>query len=96
MVLIGVTSVVEPVCPAVDEAAAIVEAEWMRLTRPSEPARHPTGELPAPRRSTRRTRTLARTAPTRSECPPHARVRRARWPVSPVWARERSPPVRAG
>lgn len=44
VMLIGVT---EPVCPAMIEAAAIVEAEWIRLQRPSTPVRNATCENPA-------------------------------------------------
>ncbi|WP_139273302.1 hypothetical protein [Mycobacterium paraffinicum] len=93
--LVGDTSVVEPGCPALSEAAAIVEAEWIRLRRPSEPARHPTCELPSARRCRRRTGTIVCTEPTGAV--PSARVRghEPRWAVSPVWARERSPPQRA-
>lgn len=38
----------EPVCPAVIEAAAIAEAEWMRLRPPGGPVGHMACELPAP------------------------------------------------
>ncbi|WP_156736834.1 hypothetical protein [Mycobacterium sp. E3298] len=93
--LISNTSVVEPGCPALCEAAAIVEAEWIRLRRPSGPARHPTCELPSVRRRRRRTGTIVSTEPTDTACSTHARGRRTDWPVSLVWARERSPPRQA-
>lgn len=94
VVLMGVTSVVEPVCPALSEAAAIVEAEWMRLSRPSEPARPPC-EFPAARRCRRRTRTVVSTESTRAGGATHPGNRRPRRSVSLVWARQRSPPVQA-
>ncbi|WP_156737964.1 hypothetical protein [Mycobacterium scrofulaceum] len=93
--LIGDTTVVEPGCPALSEAAAIVEAEWIRLRRASEPARHPTCELPSARRCRRRAVTTVSTDPTGTALSTRARGRRTRWPVSLVWARERSPPRRA-
>lgn len=92
VVLMGVTSVVEPACAAIREAAAIVEAEWMRLRRPSVPVRYPDYELPAARRGPRRTTTLVATVPSRVGCSTRPRVTRGRWPVSLVWARQRSPP----
>jgi hypothetical protein len=92
VVLMGVTSVVEPACAAISEATAIVEAEWMRLRRPSVPVRHPDCELPAARRDPRRTTTLVSTMPTRIRRSTRARATRGRWLASLVWARERSPP----
>ncbi|OBB80929.1 hypothetical protein A5760_17840 [Mycobacterium colombiense] len=92
VVLMGVTSVVEPACAALREAAAIVEAEWMRLRRPSVPVRYPSRELPAARRGPRRTTTLASIMPTRTRCSTHPQDTGGRWPVSLVWARQRSPP----
>ncbi|WP_221044438.1 hypothetical protein [Mycobacterium senriense] len=88
----GVTSVVEPACAAISEAAAIVEAEWMRLRRPSVPVRYPDYELTAARRGRRRTTTLVATVPLRVGCSTRPRAAGARWPVSLVWARQRSPP----
>ncbi|WP_156749726.1 hypothetical protein [Mycobacterium sp. E1747] len=93
--LIGDTSVVEPGCPALSEAAAIVEAEWIRLRRPSEPARHPTSELPSARRCPRRTGTIVFTEAAGTTASTRPLGRRTRWPVSVVWARERSPPRQA-
>jgi hypothetical protein len=94
VVLMGVTSVVEPACAAISEAAAIVEAEWMRLRRPSVPVRYPKCELPAARRGRRRTTTLVSIAPTRVRCSTPPRATDGRWLVSLVWARQRSPPLR--
>lgn len=42
-----------PVCPAIIEAAAIVEAEWMRLSVPRTPARRLRVRWPARRVSVR-------------------------------------------
>lgn len=95
MVLIGATSVAEPACPALSEAAAIVEAEWIRLERLGGPARHAVCELPAARRCRRRTGTAVSTDSAGTRRYASTRERRARWPVSPVWARQRSPPIRA-
>ena len=94
VVLMGVTTGVEPACPALSEAAAIVEAEWMRLSRPSEPVRPP-GEFPAARRCRRRRSTMVSTESTRAGRTTHPGGRRPRWPVSLVWARQRSPPMQA-
>jgi hypothetical protein len=92
VVLMGVTSVAEPACAAIREAAAILEAEWMRLRRPSVPVRHPNCELPAARRDPRRMTTLVSTMPTRIRCSTRPSAIKGRWPASLVWARERSPP----
>jgi hypothetical protein len=92
VVLMGVTSGVEPACAAIREAAAIVEAEWMRLRRPSVPVRYPNCELPAARRERRRTSTLVSIAPTRVRRSTPPRAADGRWPASLVWARQRSPP----
>ncbi len=85
--------VAAPVCPALIEAAAIVEAEWMRLRPSSGPARHVTCELPAPQRD----RCLPHTVVTTKPTPPAGRTRcgelPVRRPVRRVWARERSPPA---
>ncbi|ORA11550.1 hypothetical protein [Mycobacterium arosiense] len=94
VVLMGVTSVVEPACAAISEAAAIVEAEWMRLRRPSLPVRYPNCELPAARAARPRTTILVYTMPTRVMCSTSPRATTGRWPVSLVWARQRSPPLR--
>jgi hypothetical protein len=84
----------EPVCPAMIEAAAIVEAEWMRLRPPGGPACRVTCERPAPRISRSPLRTGVTTEPRRHVRPSCRAELRLRWPVSMVWARERSPPVR--
>ncbi|OBF56369.1 hypothetical protein A5756_11145 [Mycobacterium sp. 852002-53434_SCH5985345] len=93
VVLMGVASVVEPVCPVMHEAAAIVEAEWVRLRRESEPARHPSCEFPTARRCRRQTSTLVSTESTRAGRAAHTLGRRTRWPASLIWARQRSPPA---
>lgn len=95
VMLMGVTSVVEPVCPAMTEAAAIVEAEWIRLRRPSEPARHPVCELPSARRCPPRTNTMVARDSRPTKCSPRTRRHVDRCPISLVWARQRSPPVHA-
>ena len=82
---------VEPVCPAVIEAAAIVEAEWMRL-RP--PGGHVVCELPAPSQCRHRPRNVVTTKPRPPARPSRSAELRLRWPVHTVWARERSPPPR--
>lgn len=88
-------AVVEPVCPAVFEAAAIVEAEWIRLRRSSAPVHHATWGLRARLRSRRRVRTVVTTMPTSQPLTAqHGRLRPRR-PVGAVWARERSPPIRS-
>jgi hypothetical protein len=94
VVLMGVTSVVEPVCPVVREAAAIVEAEWIRLRRRSEPARYSSCEFPAARRCPCRMSTLVSTESTRAGHLTHTLGRQVRSPVSLIWARQRSPPAR--
>ncbi|MCV7099851.1 hypothetical protein [Mycobacterium palustre] len=84
----------EPVCPAMIEAAAIVGAEWMRLRPPGEPACYVTCERPAPRTSPRTLRAKVTTRPRPPARPWRRADLRLRWPVSMVWARERSPPAR--
>ena len=85
---------VEPVCPAVIEAAAIVEAEWMRLRPPGGPGGHVVCELPAPRTARRPPRTVVTIKPRPPARPCRSAELRLRWPVRAVWARERSPPPR--
>jgi len=81
-----------------DEAAAIVEAEWMRLQQDEalwerELADLP-ADLPAPRPGPPRVgiTTTARRWP--SQPMPHNRRRwpTRRWPATPIWATQRSPP----
>ena len=81
-----------------DEAAVIVEAEWMRLQQDvalweREPADLP-ADLPAPRPGPPRVGVTTTTR--RRPRPPMPRDRRrwpARpWPATPVWATQRSPP----
>ncbi|OBG75129.1 hypothetical protein A5700_02350 [Mycobacterium sp. E1214] len=96
VVLMGVTSVDELACAAISEAAAIVEAEWIRLRRPGMPVRHPAGELPAARALPRHTATAIGTIAPRRTASTRSRVSRGRWPAAPIWARQRSPPRRQG
>jgi hypothetical protein len=82
-----------------DEAAAIVEAEWMRLQQDKalwerELADLP-ADLPAPRPGPPRVGVTTTTR--RRPRPPMPRDRRRRWlkrpwPATPVWATQRSPP----
>ena len=83
-----------PVCPAMIEAAAIVEAEWMRLRPPGGPGGHVVRELPAPRTARRPPRIVVTTKPRPPARPSRGAELRLRWPVHTVWARERSPPPR--
>ncbi|ORW39080.1 hypothetical protein AWB89_22935 [Mycobacterium paraense] len=85
----------EPVCPAIIEAAAIVEAEWMRLNPSSRPAPRVTCELPAPRHVRRPAHTLVATQRRPRALPTCGTQLRVRWPACRVWARERSPPAGA-
>jgi hypothetical protein len=83
-----------------DDAAAIVEAEWVRLqdeARWEDEVADLCTDLPAPRPAPPRTRVTATTARLRS-CPSRPDDRR-RWPTwrgpaAPVWATQRSPPLR--
>lgn len=84
-----------PVCPAVIEAAAIVEAEWMRLSLSGRPARRVTCERPAPRQDRRRAGAFVTTQPSPRTLPPGGAELRVRRPSCRVWARERSPPAAA-
>lgn len=82
-----------------DEAAAIVEAEWMRLQDEAlweEEIADLCAVLPAPRPAPPRTQVTATTARPRS-CPSMSEGLR-RWPTwrrsaTPVWATQRSPPL---
>jgi hypothetical protein len=82
-----------------DEAAAIVEAEWMRLQDEAlweDEVADLCADLPAPRPAPPSTRVTAATARPRS-CP--SMPDRRRWPTwrgpaTPVWATQRSPPLR--
>ena len=82
-----------------DEAAAIVEAEWMRLRDEAlweDEVTDLCADLPAPRRAPPSTRVSATTARLRS-CPSMPDGRRWptwRGPATPVWATQRSPPLR--
>jgi hypothetical protein len=78
---------------AMIEAAAIVEAEWVRLRPSRGPVDDVACDRPAPRPHLPRARTLVTTKPTPRARPIHAGELRLRWPVRAVWARERSPPA---
>lgn len=81
-----------------DEAAAIVEAEWMRLQQDHARWEHEladlVAELPAPRRSPRRVGvTTAWPQRPRQPVPEERRRQPTRpGPPLPVWACQRSPP----
>jgi hypothetical protein len=83
-----------------DEAAAIVEAEWVRLQDEALWEDEVTDlftDLPAPRAAPPPTRVTATTERPWS-CPSRLDDRR-RWPTwrgpaAPVWATQRSPPLR--
>jgi len=81
-----------------EEAAAIVEAEWMRLQQDEalweRELADLSAELPAPRPTPPR---VGVTTPQRRlPGPPMSGDRRRwptrRWPATPVWATQRSPP----
>ena len=85
-----------------DEAAAIVEAEWMRLQQDEalwerELADLP-ADLPAPRPGPPRVGATITVRRWPSQPLPHDRRRwPARpWPATPVWATQRSPPSPRG
>lgn len=77
-------TIVLPECPAIIEAAAIVEAEWMRLSTPATPVRRVTCS------------TLVTTMPPPRTCVTPGDELRVRWPAGRVRARQRSPPAWAG
>ena len=81
-----------------DEAAAIVEAEWMRLQQDEarwerELADLP-ADLPAPRPGPPRVgaTTTVRRWPSQPLPHDHHWWPARRWPATPVWATQRSPP----
>ena len=81
-----------------DEAAAIVEAEWIRLQQDEalwerELADLP-ADLPAPRPGPPRVgaTTTARRWPSQPLPHDHHWWPTRRWPATPVWATQRSPP----
>jgi hypothetical protein len=85
-----------------DEAAAIVEAEWIRLQQDEalweREIADLSAEMPAPRPGPPRVG-VATTARRRSGRPmPEDRRTRPtrRWPPMPVWATQRSPPSQPG
>jgi hypothetical protein len=85
-----------------DEAAAIVEAEWIRLQQDEalwerELADLP-ADLPAPRPGPPRVgvTTTARRWPSQPLRHDHHSWPTRRWPAMPVWATQRSPPSSPG
>jgi hypothetical protein len=77
---------------ALRDAAAIVEAEWLRLGPSRGPFQDVACERPAPRRRVPLPRTVVTTMPRPRTRSAHPSELRLQWPVSNVWARERSPP----
>lgn len=80
-----------------DEAAAILEAEWIRLQQDEalwERERDLPADLPAPRLGPRRVGVAATTRRWPRQPVPDDRRRGPvrSWPVQPVWATQRSPP----
>ncbi len=88
----GMTLAAEPESSAVLEAAAIVEAEWVRLTRVGPPDWHGAAELPDARRRVRRHSTMVTLDRERPEPLGASSGPRPHWAAHTVWARERSPP----
>jgi len=90
------------VSTVVDEAAAIVEAEWMRLEQDEQLCACEIAgllaELPAPRPY--RLRSGVATVQRRCSGDPQPQQPRPggprRWPAPHVWATQRSPPGHAG
>ena len=85
-----------------DEAAAIVEAEWMRVQQDEalweRELADLLAEMPAPRPAPPRVG-VTTTGRRRSGHPmPEHRRRwpKRRWPTTPVWATQRSPPAYPG
>jgi hypothetical protein len=81
-----------------DEAAAIVEAEWIRLQQDEALWERELAEMPAPRPGPPR---VGVTTPGRRRSghpvPDHRRRwPKRRWPPTPVWATQRSPPADPG
>jgi hypothetical protein len=94
------TVAAEPACPAMVEAAAIVEAEWIRLRRSGAPVRHAVAELPVcelPEAERCRRRPLAAVTTERGRGAPLGGrgERGSHWAARIVWARGRSPPHRS-
>ena len=84
-----------------DEAAAIVEAEWIRLQQNEALWQREladlAADLPAPRPGPPRVGVTTTTARRRSGQPMPEDRRRGptrRWPPTPIWATQRSPPSR--
>jgi hypothetical protein len=84
-----------------DEAAAIVEAEWMRVQQDEalweRELADLLAEMPAPRPAPPRvgvTTTITRRRRSEHPMPNHRRRwPTRRWPTTPVWATQRSPPA---
>jgi hypothetical protein len=81
-----------------DEAAAIVEAEWIRLQQDvalwERELADLSADLPAPRPGPPRVgaATTARRWPSQPLPPELCRCPARPWPATPVWATQRSPP----
>lgn len=77
-----------------EEAAAIVEAEWIRLQQDEALRERELADLPAPRSGPPRVRVT--TTARRWPGPPRPEDRRGwptrRWPPTPIRATQRSPP----
>jgi hypothetical protein len=88
-----IASTAEPLCPALDDAAEIVQAEWLRMVRPVADVGAVAAELPAPRRPGSTVRTLVVRLPQLQRgTVSRGRPQRAGRPIGTVWPRQRSPP----
>jgi hypothetical protein len=81
-----------------DEAAAIVEAEWVRVQQDEALWERELAEMPAPRPGPPRVGvTTTRRRRSGHPMPDHRRRwPKRRWPHTPVWATQRSPPANPG
>jgi hypothetical protein len=81
-----------------DEAAAIVEAEWVRVQQDEALWERELAEMPAPRPGPPRVGvTTTRRRRSGHPMPDHRRRwPKRRWPTTPVWATQRSPPANSG
>jgi hypothetical protein len=81
-----------------DEAAAIVEAEWMRLQQDEalweRELADPASDLPAPRPGPPRVGVITTAGGWPGPLRPQdcRRWPTRRWPATPIWATQRSPP----
>jgi hypothetical protein len=81
-----------------DEAAAIVEAEWVRVQQDEALWERELAEMPAPRPGPPRVGvTTTRHRRSGQPMPDHRRRwPKRRWPPTPVWATQRPPPANPG